>query len=162
MCVVIANWLSAGEERAWRSYRRMVTLLEAQLAGELSAHTGLSMSDYAVLSNLVESEGRRLRISALADHMTWSQSRLSHQITRMAKRGLVRKDVVENDKRGALVAMTTEGFRALAAATPTHLKGVREHMMDLLTPDQVGALEEISGIVLQHLDQVAIHGDTPV
>lgn len=148
-----SNWLNESEDRAWRTYRRMFTLLEARLAGELTDRTGLSMPDYTVLSNLVDARDRRFRISALADHMTWSQSRLSHQIGRMAKRGLVKKESVEGDGRGAFVVMTAEGFRALAAATPTHLRGVREHMLDLLTPDQIAALAEISAVVVEHLNE---------
>ncbi|MGH8912930.1 MAG: MarR family transcriptional regulator, partial [Acidimicrobiia bacterium] len=69
-----SQWLDPGEERAWRAYRRMFTLLEARLARELVDETGLSMADYTVLSNLVEVEGRRWRITALAEYMQWSQS----------------------------------------------------------------------------------------
>lgn len=158
---MISDWLNEDEERAWRTYRRMYTLLEACLAGELTDQTGLSMSDYTVLSNLVDAKDRRFRLSALAGQMKWSQSRLSHQIARMAQRGLVKKESVENDGRGAFVVMTPDGFRALAAASPTHMKGVREHMMDLLTPGQVGALEEISGIVVQHLEDEPGRGEPP-
>lgn len=156
---MISDWLSENEETAWRSYRRMFTLLEARLAAELSDQTGLSMSDYTVLSNLIDAEDRRFRISALADQMKWSQSRLSHQIARMARRGLLKKESVENDGRGAFVVMTPQGFRDLAAATPTHLKGVREHMMDLLTPDQIVTLEEISAVVVQHLNDADRPGE---
>ena len=146
-----AKWLDETEERAWRAYRRMFTLLESRLASELAQHTGLSMADYTVLSNLVEVEGRRWRLTALAEHIQWSQSRLSHQITRMEERGMVAREQAEGDARGAWVVLTKAGLKAIAEATPTHLSGVRRHMIDLLTRDQLRQLGDIGEIVVDHL-----------
>lgn len=147
------KWLDEIEERAWRAYRRMFTLLESRLASELAERTGLSMADYTVLSNLVEVEGRRWRLTALAEHIRWSQSRLSHQITRMEERGMVARERAEGDARGAWVVLTRTGLRAIAEATPTHLSGVRRHMIDLLTRDQLRELGDIGEIVVDHLTE---------
>jgi DNA-binding MarR family transcriptional regulator len=146
-----SHWLDPDEERAWRAYRRMFTLLEARLARELADETGLSMADYTVLSNLVEVEGRRWRITALADYVQWSQSRLSHQIRRMEERGMVAREQAEGDARGAWVLLTDSGLKAIAAATPTHLSGVRKHMVDLLTGEQLVTLGDIGETVVSHL-----------
>ncbi|MFC7615154.1 hypothetical protein ACFQV2_18205 [Actinokineospora soli] len=48
------RWLDETEDRAWRGYRRMFLLLNAQVAKELTARTGLSEPDYDVLSALSE------------------------------------------------------------------------------------------------------------
>jgi DNA-binding MarR family transcriptional regulator len=146
-----SQWLDPGEERAWRAYRRMFTLLEARLARELATETGLSMADYTVLSNLVEVEGRRWRITALAEYLQWSQSRLSHQLSRMEERGLVAREQAEGDARGAYVVLTRSGLKSIAAATPTHLAGVRSHMIDLLNLEQLETLADIGGTVVSHL-----------
>jgi DNA-binding MarR family transcriptional regulator len=146
-----SQWLEGTEDRAWRSYRRMVTLLESRLARDLAEHSDLSMADYTVLSNLVEVEGRRWRITALAERMQWSQSRLSHQIRRMEERGLVTREQVADDGRGAVVVLTRQGLRAIAAATPGHLASVRKHMIDLLNPDQLTALAALAETVVDHL-----------
>jgi DNA-binding MarR family transcriptional regulator len=148
-----SRWLDKAEERAWRSYRRMFTLLESRLGRELLDETGLSMADYTVLSNLVEIPERRWRITALADYVQWSQSRLSHQIGRMQERGLVRREQAKGDARGAYVLLTQRGLKAIAAATPAHLGGVRRHMIDLLTRDQLKALGDISEVVVAHLSE---------
>lgn len=147
-----SRWLNESEDRAWRRYRRMFTLLETTLARELDAETGLSMADYTVLSNLVEAEERRWRISELARHMGWSQSRLSHHLRRMENRGLVRREDVSDDARGAFVTLTRSGLKATAAATPVHMTGVRRHMIDPLTADQIEMLGDIAGIVIGRLD----------
>jgi DNA-binding MarR family transcriptional regulator len=148
-----SQWLDGTEERAWRGYRRMFTLLESRLSSELAEESGLSMADYTVLSNLVEVESRRWRITALADYVQWSQSRLSHQISRMEERGLVQREQVRGDARGAYVALTRHGLKAIAAATPIHLSGVRRHMVDLLTRDQLETLTDIAETVAGHLTE---------
>jgi DNA-binding MarR family transcriptional regulator len=150
---MVSRWLDPVEERAWRSYRRMFTLLEARLAGELSKVTGLSMADYTVLSNLVEAEDRRWRITDLAEHMQWSQSRLSHQIRRMEKRDLVTRGDVEEDARGAAVVLTRQGLKAIAQAAPLHFDGVQEHLIDLLTRRQLETLGSIAETVVKHLTE---------
>lgn len=147
-----SRWLSSEEERAWRGYRRLFTLLEAQLTRDLADDTELSMADYTVLSNLVETEDRRWRITELADYMRWSQSRLSHQLRRMEERGLVRRERARDDGRGSIVTLTRDGLHAIAAATPGHLAAVRKHMIDPLTPDQLSTLADIAETVLAHLE----------
>jgi len=144
-------WLNPTEERAWRGFRRMFTLLEAQLAREMIEESGLSMADYTVLSDLAEVEGRRWRVTELANYMQWSQSRLSHQISRMVSRGLVRREDVASDGRGTSVVLTRDGLRAIAAAAPGHFDAVRRHMIDLLTHEQLRVFGDITDTVLAHL-----------
>ena len=149
--IVTSRWMDDTEDRAWRGYRRMFTLLEARLARDLADDSGLSVADYTVLSNLVDVEERRWRLTALAQHMQWSQSRLSHQINRMEGRGLVRRDLVAADGRGAFVVLTRLGLKAIAAATPGHMEAVRRHMINLLTDEQLRDLGDITEIVITHL-----------
>ncbi|MGO1341648.1 MAG: MarR family transcriptional regulator, partial [Cellulosimicrobium funkei] len=72
------RWLSPDEERAWRAYRRMQTVLPVALARDLALDSGLSEPDYDVLSTLSEQTGHRWQLRELADRMLWSRSRLSH------------------------------------------------------------------------------------
>ncbi len=148
-----SRWLDPTEDRAWRGFRRLFTLLEARLSRDLAEDSELSMADYTVLSNLVEAEGRRWRVSALAERMQWSQSRLSHQLRRMEERGLVSRERAEDDGRGAVVTLTKPGLRSIAAATPGHLQAVRKHMIDRLTPEQLQTLADIAEAVVPHLEQ---------
>jgi DNA-binding MarR family transcriptional regulator len=83
--------------------------------------------------------------------MLWSKSRLSHHITRMERRGLVRREDVASDGRGAFVVLTEDGMRAIEAAAPPHVESVRRHFIDLLTEDEIRALGDIASKVLDHL-----------
>jgi DNA-binding MarR family transcriptional regulator len=151
---VTARWLNPLEDRAWRGFRTMFRLLEGRLARELAEETGLSMADYTVLSNLVEAEHRAWRITELAEQAQWSQSRLSHQIRRMEERGLVQRDGADNDARGTVVVLTRSGLRAIAEAAPGHFRGVRRHLIDLLTPEQLHALADIADSVIAHIQSL--------
>ncbi len=145
------RWLSGAEYRAWIGYRRMRARLDLQLARDLARDTGLSESDYDVLSTVSEAQERRMRISELADAMLWSKSRASHQITRMQRRGLVMREDCPEDGRGSAVVLTRAGWQAIKTAAPRHVASVREHFIDLLTSDQIDALAAIAQEVLSHL-----------
>jgi DNA-binding MarR family transcriptional regulator len=95
------RWLDDTEARAWRGYRRMHALLDLQIARDLAADSGLSETDYDVLSNLSEAAEHQLRLTDLAADMLWSKSRLSHHLTRMQQRGLIRREGSPDDARSA-------------------------------------------------------------
>jgi DNA-binding MarR family transcriptional regulator len=147
------QWLDEAEDRAWRGYMRMRTLLHAQIVRDLARESGLSGPDYDVLSNVSEAEGRRERLAALAARMAWSRSRLSHHITRMEQRGLVTREDCDSDGRGAFVVLTDAGWRAIQDAAPGHVASVRRHFLDLLSREQLDALAEISQTVVRRLGE---------
>jgi DNA-binding MarR family transcriptional regulator len=149
--VARARWLSEEEERAWRGYRRMRALLDLQISRDLAEDSGLSDSDYDVLSTLSERPDRRWRARDLAAQLLWSTSRLSHHVGRMEERGLVARLPAPDDGRGALVTLSEAGWRILAAAAPRHVASVRANLVDLLTPAEVETLARIAAKVVDHL-----------
>ncbi|TQS30379.1 MarR family winged helix-turn-helix transcriptional regulator [Microbispora sp. KK1-11] len=146
------RWLDADEQRAWRAYLRMQGRLTARLNRQLQADSGLSLADYEVLVHLTDREEGRLRPFELQRDLQWEQSRLSHHLTRMQRRGLVRREECADDGRGAYVVITEEGRRAITAAAPGHVETVRHLFFDGLTREQVAALERLAADVLDQLD----------
>lgn len=147
------RWLDQREQRAWRRYLLMAGELAARMSRELTADAGISLADYDVLVHLGESPGGRRRVSQLARGLSWEQSRLSHQVARMQRRGLVAREECADDGRGALVVLTSDGRRALERAAPAHVTFVREHVFDALAPEQVEALDAIAAAVLARLSE---------
>lgn len=145
------RWLTAPQERAWRRYRRMRTLLDLQILRDLQQQSGLSGADYDVLSTLTERPGDRWRARDLAAQLLWSTSRLAHHVGRMEQRGLVARRPSPGDARGALISLTEQGKATLRAAAPPHVASVRRNLIGLLTPDEVAALDSIAGKVITHL-----------
>ncbi len=146
------QWLDEGESRAWRGLLHMHQLLQVVLERELLRDAGLSLADYGVLVALSEVEGRRLRMSELAERLQWSRSRLSHQLARMHDRELVVREDCPTDARGAFAVLTPTGLVTIESAAPGHLAGVRRHLFDRLSCEQVRALAEIADTVIGPLD----------
>jgi DNA-binding MarR family transcriptional regulator len=151
MFVASPRWLTAPQERAWRRYRRMRTLLDLQIARDLHRDSGLSEADYDVLSTLSENPEGCWRARDLAAQLLWSTSRLAHHVGRMEHRGLVARQPCADDARGALISLTEPGKARLRNAAPPHVASVRRHMIDLLTAEEVAALDSIAGKVITHL-----------
>ena len=153
------RWLDDDEQCAWRAFLAATHLLMDQLDRELQAGVGIPHAYYEILVRLSEAPGRAMRMSDLADRCQSSRSRLSHAVARLEERGWVRRETVPSDRRGAVAVLTEAGFAALEAAAPIHVEGVRRHLFDRLTPEQVAALGEISRVIGDHLAGVAATGE---
>jgi len=145
------RWLDAREQSAWRAYLDMNALLTARLNREMQETSGLSIADFSVLVPLSEHPEGRMRVLELARALGWEKSRLSHQLTRMAQRGLIERSNCNEDRRGAFVVLTDAGRRTVEAAAPRHVESVRRYLFDELTAEQVDALGEIARTVVERL-----------
>ena len=131
------------ELATWRAFIETTEQLNSVLAARLQAESNLSPSDYAVLLALHDVDGHRLRSSALAAHIGWQRSRLSHHLGRMERRGLIERQEIATDSRGAEIVLTTAGLEAFRRSTRPHLQTIRELFVDALTPDQLSAAQDI-------------------
>src|SRR6202166_2631955 len=109
-------WLSDDEQRAWRTYLRMSSLLPAALNRQLQQDCGLTLPEYEVLVQLSEAPEHRLRPFQVCEALNWEQSRLSHQLTRMERRGLVLRRECMADGRRAFIELTVARDAAIGAA----------------------------------------------
>lgn len=146
------RWLSGAEQRAWRSYLAANRLLALELEKGYQRH-GLSSSDYEVLVHLSEAPERRLRMWELAKGTLLEKSRLSHQITRMERAGLVRRESCPGDRRGQFAVLTEHGWDTIRRVAPSHVEQVRAFFIDRLSPDQVQTLTEIFAPMAEDLRQ---------
>jgi DNA-binding MarR family transcriptional regulator len=146
-------WLSDDEQRAWRTYLRMSSLLPAALNRQLQQDCGLTLPEYEVLVALSENPRRRLRPFQICEALNWEQSRLSHQLTRMERRGLVSRHECEADGRGAFVELTAAGADAIGTAAPRHVATVRGLVFDQLSDTQRAAFEEACATIVTVLSE---------
>jgi DNA-binding MarR family transcriptional regulator len=145
------RWLDDDEQRTWRAFIAGFRLLFEQLDRELQRDAGIPHTYYEILVRLSEAPGRALRMSQLADRTDSSRSRLTHAVDRLEERGWVRRQDCPTDRRGQLAVLTDAGMETLRAAAPIHVEGVRAHLFDQLTPEQVVQLRTISQKILDHL-----------
>jgi DNA-binding MarR family transcriptional regulator len=154
----MTRWLSEDEQRAWRGLLRMTAQLDAHLGRRLTECSGLSIADYDVLVPLSEAPDGRLRMFEIAQALNWEQSRLSHHLSRMSRRGLVSREHCDSDRRGAYVVLTDAGRQAIERAAPAHVAEVRRMVFDGLSAAQ---LEALSGVTSSVLGRLAAAGARP-
>lgn len=124
--------LNAAEEAAWRALARALVVVPRALGSALEAEHHLTLAEYIVLMNLSEEPDRQLRMSELAARGALTLSGMSRVVDRLARDGLVERVRCPSDARGLLAVLTPAGARRLSQAYPTHLRTVREHVMDHL------------------------------
>lgn len=147
----MTDWLDSEQQQHWRAWLAANTLLLDAFSRDLQAAHGLTMADYEILVRLSESDDRRMRMSDLAEATLSSRSRLSHQIDRMERAGLVERMPCTDDKRGYFAVLTPAGWDTLVDAAPCHVTSVRQRIVDVLTPAEFEALGRASRKLLDSL-----------
>ncbi|WP_220040161.1 MarR family winged helix-turn-helix transcriptional regulator, partial [Nonomuraea aridisoli] len=147
----MTRWLDDDEQRAWRAFMTASRLLHDRLERDLLAAADMPPTYYELLALLSEAPERTMRMSDLAHWTNSKPSRISHAVGKLEQKGWVRREHFAGDRRGWLAVLTDEGLAALQAAAPPHVASVREHLIDLLTREQLRHLEDISRTLLDHL-----------
>ena len=99
-----------------------LSLARTQLAREvdhsLSLH-GISLADLAILRELREAPGQKLRRSELAHRLGITPSGIARQVAPLERIGLVARESHERDARLALVVLTETGTQVVDNALET-------------------------------------------
>jgi DNA-binding MarR family transcriptional regulator len=144
------RWLEDGQQRSWRALVMGTTLLFDRLDDDLRRTHDISLVEYEILVRLSERDGQ-MRMAALADALAHSRSRVTHTVTRMEKVGLVQRSSSPEDGRGILATLTDKGHDLLVRAAPTHVAGVRAHLVDLASNEDFAALGRVFDAVADSL-----------
>ncbi|WP_108924704.1 MarR family winged helix-turn-helix transcriptional regulator [Mycobacterium montefiorense] len=144
-------WLSAEEQQAWRAFTEMRHILERHLERHLQREFGLSDPDFEILVNLSESPKGRLRAFELGGATQWEKSRMSHHLSRMEKRGLIRRKA--SGARYPDIVLTKAGRDAIEASAPANAVRVRRFFIDILGPDRLAMLREAADDVLAAIEE---------
>ena len=140
-----AKTLSPRELRIWHAFRLMHEDVLARVGRDITQATGLSGSEFGVLSRLVGVGKGEMRQQSLAGLMGWDKSRLSHQLTRMQKRALIERRSADGNV--VLVALTELGREKPDAARPIHAESVRRNLLSRLTPEQIETIVRVSNLL---------------
>jgi DNA-binding MarR family transcriptional regulator len=144
------NWLNAREDRAWAAFVYAHQQIEVHLNRRLQA-SGLSGADYEVLAALSARDEDRMPAHALCNALGWEKSRLSHQLRRMQKDGLIDREPNPDDARSTMVRLLPAGRAAIERVAPAHVADVRRNFIDLFTPAELDMLATLNERVLHHL-----------
>ncbi|HVS50534.1 MAG TPA: winged helix DNA-binding protein [Candidatus Dormibacteraeota bacterium] len=132
--------------REWSAWLQLVgtfTLLPAALDSQLQREAGMTHFEFGVMVALSRQPDRRLQLKDLAVVANGSLSRLSHVISRLERRGWVRR-TSGTKGRATYADLTDKGYQKLMATGPVHLREVRRLVFDVLTPEEVKALKQVT------------------
>lgn len=137
--------LDGREMAAWHALIHAHAKVVRHLEAELESEQGLTLPAYEVLAHLSEAPGERLRMSELATFAVLTPSGLTRLVDKLVRDGLVERARCSADARVVYAVLTPAGRQRLEAAYPTHLRGVRQHLVDRLEPRHLDALAEALG-----------------
>ncbi|SEH92988.1 DNA-binding transcriptional regulator, MarR family [Mycolicibacterium rutilum] len=143
--------LNDDELTAWRAFVDMRHTLERHLVQHLQRDFGLSDSDFEILVNLSDAPEGRMRAYELGRVTHWEKTRLSHHLGRMEKRGLICRE--DSGARYPDIVLTDAGRDAIRTAAPANAARVREMFVDVLGPERMAAMRQMSEDVLAAIER---------
>ena len=152
------RWLSDEEMAAWLRLVAMMELLPGALESQLRRDADLTHFEYYSLAILSEAPDKTMRMTALAQRTRATLPRLSHVVRKLEDRGLVERFPCPTDARATNVRLTANGWDKVQRTAPGHVANVRRHVINALTPEQVGQLTVITDAILNTLDSAGTAG----
>lgn len=95
----------------------------------LEAEHGLTVREFSLLTVLnrqIDGKGEHLQMRQVAEAIVLSQSATTRLVTRMEDRGLLKRKICADDRRGIYTDVTEAGQTLLEAARPTHDRALAE------------------------------------
>jgi DNA-binding MarR family transcriptional regulator len=139
-----AKPLTSQELRIWRAFQDMAEEVRGRVGRDISEATGLSGSEFGVLSRLAGLGMGEMRQQELAKVMKWEKSRLSHQLTRMSERRLIKREAADG---GVVIGLTKLGRQKLTEALPVRAESVKRHFLSRLTQEQIDTIMVVSSVL---------------
>ncbi|WP_027759915.1 MarR family transcriptional regulator [Streptomyces sp. AA1529] len=118
-----------GLAQGWCALSALHGRIETHIERALHAAHGLSVREFSLLDVLSEQhdgDGGHFRMNQLADTVVLSQSATTRLVSRLEERGLLRRYLCPDDRRGIYTDVTEAGHALLDAARPTHDTALKE------------------------------------
>lgn len=117
--------------------------LRGRLEDELQEATGLPLLWYGVLLHVARSPEGVRPMSELVNATAFTSGGVTRLVDRMEAAGLVERRPCLSDRRVQWIGLTPHGEEMLERATEVHLRGIQEHLIDPLTPEELDQMERI-------------------
>lgn len=153
------RWLTPSEDAAWRAYLRGAAQFTNELNRRLDEVANLSLSEYEILVRLSENPAHEMRMAELAESVYQTRSRLTHTVRRLEQRNMVRREPCAEDKRGVNCRLTETGLNLIVKIAPSHVRDVRELLIDAVDPEDLAAFQRVMTTVAE-LSQAAANPPT--
>lgn len=135
--------LDETEMSVWRGLLTLHSRLYGILDEELIREHDITFAEYEVLVHTSEGEDGSIRMSALAEAALVSRSGLTRRVQHLVAQGYLVKRRCNEDRRGTFAILTPLGWEKLREAAPTHVQGVRTHLLSKLDRDELEGLGKL-------------------
>lgn len=147
-----APWLAPEQKAAWDAFIRMQEKLIGRLSRQIQADSASPpRTTWCWPSSPRPAD--RMRFTELARLLEWEKSRMSHQVTRMAKRGLVAREECPDDGRGS----SSPPPRTAAGPSRRPRRSMSRtsvgFFVDALTQEELDTFADLSRRVLAHMER---------
>lgn len=133
-------------------FSRLTTLLRKPVFEAMVPH-GLSEAEYNVLAALRRSGAPYyLAPSEVSRSLLFTSGGLTPVLDRLERRGLVRREPDEADRRKLKVRLTPEGMALHAKALESHVE-VSKQLMAALSPAQLAQLNDLLRVLVLSFDE---------
>jgi DNA-binding MarR family transcriptional regulator len=138
----LATWTDTHKD-AWigmlETHKRLTRALDA----ELEAEHGLTLSGVECLGRLAASDGRAMRLTALANATGLSLSRISRIVDTLEARELVQRRSSAEDARAVEAHLTDDGLQLVRQAQSSHFASVQARFFEQLSGDELAVLARV-------------------
>ena len=135
--------LEASRLVAWRSFLTAHAALINLIERELLEAGVVPLNWYDVLFALYDAPGQRLRMNELASAIVLSRSGLTRLVDRLEAEGLLVRERLASDRRGAFAVLTEKGVEVMREAWPVYARGIEEHFARFLNDEEARVMTEI-------------------
>lgn len=141
--MAIADDAVEARAQGWRTLAALHGKIEDRLEKALQKEHELSVSEYTVLDVLARQDGWHMRMQQLARAVVLSQSATTRLVTRLENRGLLRRYLCEDDRRGIYSEVTPQGRELLELAGPTHDTVLKEVLAEAAEQPELAPLARV-------------------
>jgi len=134
---------------AWRNLLTAHATLVDAIDRELLAAQRLPLHWYDVLIELLEAPDNRLRLSELARRAVLSRSGLTRLIDKLEAAGLLHRQAVASDRRGAFAVLTDAGKQAVRQSWPVYARGIARHFASQMSEAEARIIGDVFGRIVQ-------------
>lgn len=136
--------LTDAQTAAWRSLVMATHSLEEALDRQSRRDGGIPHSHYKLLVFLYEGGEPGIPMSALAERLQYSPSRLTHALASLERSGWARRDRSPEDGRVQLASITPSGVDVVRAVTPGQVREIREPVLADLDETELAVLARVA------------------
>ncbi|MFB6367516.1 MarR family winged helix-turn-helix transcriptional regulator [Paenibacillus elgii] len=127
---------------AWRAFVNAHAAVTKRIEADLSDQRREPLTTYDVLSALYQSPDKKLRMSDLANKVVLTRSGLTRVIERLEREGLVERERMEEDRRGAFAVLTGDGKREFLRTWPVYAEGIYNYFVSVLDEEERKVVEK--------------------